>query len=281
MPCSCASSTISASGCTVPISLLAHMSEIRATRSGSRAMRLRPRCSGGTRPSSSTGSSSTLRALVVAQPGRRVEHGVVLGGADQHPRAARVGVARRPEQALDREVVGLGAAAGEDDLAGSRGEGLGQPLAGLLDDPSRPPSGGVQGRRVPRVAHLGRHGLDGLGEHRRRRRVVEVGHSRSSLRPARASAAAAGRRSAEAGRRQRRSPPASVSSWSSRIRAGRCDPAEAPVDAVGLPGLDPLGRRPGRSRCSCRRRPCRSTGRRRRRPTGRRRRPRSARLILR
>ena len=55
-----------------------------------------------------------------------------------------------PEDALDREVVGLGAAGGEHDLAGAAVERLRDGLAGLLDDPAGVPAGGVQRAGVAR-----------------------------------------------------------------------------------------------------------------------------------
>lgn len=72
-------------------------------------------------------------ALVLTEPVHGVEHGVVLDGAGEDAGAGRVGVAAGPVQALDGEVVGLGAAGGENDLAGAGTERLGERLAGLLD----------------------------------------------------------------------------------------------------------------------------------------------------
>ena len=67
-------------------------------------------------------------AVVLGQPLHAVEHGVVLGGADDDAAALRVGVPARPEQALDGEVVALGTAAGEQHLRRARAECLGQPF---------------------------------------------------------------------------------------------------------------------------------------------------------
>ena len=69
---------------------------------------------------------------------------------------ARVGVAARPEEALEREVVGLGAAGGEHHLARPAVERLRDGLARLLDDPPRGPAAGVERRRVADVARGGR-----------------------------------------------------------------------------------------------------------------------------
>ena len=93
-----------------------------------------------------------LGALVPLQPLHRVQHGVVLDRAGQHPAAARVGGPAGPEDALDREVVALGAAAGEDHLVRPGADGRGDPLPRLLDQPAGPPAGRVQRRRVAPVA---------------------------------------------------------------------------------------------------------------------------------
>ena len=111
-----------------------------------------------------------------AQPGDRVEHGVVLDGAGQDADPAGIGRPTGPEQTLDREVVRLGPTCGEHDLGGPGTEGRREGLAGLLHDPAGAPTGGVQGRRVARERELGSHRRQRLGEHRRRRRVIEVGH---------------------------------------------------------------------------------------------------------
>ena len=93
-------------------------------------------------------------------PGRRVDrqpldHGALVLGQPEHGsstawcstalarmrRRSRVLAAARPVEALDREVVRLGAAAGEHDLAGPGAERRGERLAGLLDD--------AAGRRRP------------------------------------------------------------------------------------------------------------------------------------
>ena len=75
----------------------------------------------------------------------------------------------------DREVVGLGAAAGEDDLGGAAAEQLGHRLARALDRRPRLLSMMVDGRRVAEVlAEVGPHGLQHLGQHGRGRVVVEI-----------------------------------------------------------------------------------------------------------
>ena len=64
------------------------------------------------------GQQLDLGALVLGEPVERVEHRVVLDRGREDPGAPRVGVAPGPVDALEGEVVGLGAAGGEDHLAG-------------------------------------------------------------------------------------------------------------------------------------------------------------------
>ena len=115
-----------------------------------------------------------LGALVLGQPDDRVEHGVVLdGGGDDAP-AVRIGVAASPVDALDGEVVALGAAGGEDDLRRPGAQVRGDALPRLLH-----PAPGVAPRGVQRggVADGGqrtRHRLDGSRMHRGGGGVVEV-----------------------------------------------------------------------------------------------------------
>ena len=101
--------TISRIGCTVPTSLFAHMTVTRATDSGSASIAART-VSGRTRPSCVDRQPDRLGAVVAGQPLDAIEHGVVLDGAGQDAHAARIGVVPRPEQALDGQIVGLGAA---------------------------------------------------------------------------------------------------------------------------------------------------------------------------
>ena len=84
-----------------------------------------------------------------------------------------------PGNALDREVVGLGPAAGEDDLAWLRADGAGDHLARLVDPLARPPPDAVEARRVAVVlAQVRQHRLEHLGAQRPRRGVVEVDRHR-------------------------------------------------------------------------------------------------------
>ncbi|CAM5194500.1 hypothetical protein BLIC30S_01843 [Bacillus licheniformis] len=121
-------------------------------------------------------------ALVRGEPVDGVEHGVVLDRTGEDAGAAGVGVAAGPVEALHGEVVGLGAAGGEDDLAGPRAERGGEHLAPFLDGPPGASAGGVQGGGVARDGEVGGHRLDRLGQHGRGRGVVEVSHGGSILR---------------------------------------------------------------------------------------------------
>ena len=134
MPCSAAIATTSSIGCSVPTSLLAHITETRATDAGVALDRGAQR--GEVEPAGAVDRQQLdLGALVLGEPVQRVEHGVVLDRGGEDPRAARVGGAARPEEALEREVVGLGAAGGEHDLAGTAAE---RPRRSSRATPRRP-----------------------------------------------------------------------------------------------------------------------------------------------
>ena len=80
-----------------------------------------------------------------------------------------------PGDALDREVVGLRPAAGEDDLARLRADGAGDDLARLVDALARAPAAPVQARRIAAVlTQVRQHRLEHLGAQRARRGVIEV-----------------------------------------------------------------------------------------------------------
>ncbi len=116
------------------------------------------------------------RALVLGEPLHGVQDGVVLDGAGEDAGTGRVGVPAGPVQALDREVVGFGAARGEDHLTGARAERGGEGFPRLLDGAPGPPAGGVQRGRVAGDGQLGGHRLHRLREHRGGGGVVEVNH---------------------------------------------------------------------------------------------------------
>ena len=93
-----------------------------------------------------------LGALVAGQPLQGVEHRVVLDAAGDDAAAPWIGLPAAPVEALDREVVGLGAAGGEDDLGGLGAECGGDLLARLLDEQPGGPARRVQRRRVAGLA---------------------------------------------------------------------------------------------------------------------------------
>jgi hypothetical protein len=99
-------------------------------------------------------------------------HRRVLDRAGHHVVAAP---AQRRHGPADRQVVGLGAAAGEYDLARAGPQSLGHLLAGLLE---RSRGLGAQSVQAARVAveriEAGQHGLAHLGQRARGGCVVEV-----------------------------------------------------------------------------------------------------------
>jgi len=161
MSWACAASTTSAIGWTVPTSLLAHITVTRATDPGSRSMDA-AQASTSRRPSASHGQKLHVGLLVLGEPVQGVEHGVVLDGGGEDPGAPRVGVAAGPEQALDREVVGLVPPEVNTSSPGRQPRGRGDPLPGLLDDPgaTRVPERAARTRCRP--GELLRHRLDRL-----------------------------------------------------------------------------------------------------------------------
>lgn len=178
-----------------------------------------------------------LRALVLGEPVDGVEHGVVLDGAGDDPGPGGVGVAPRPVEALDGEVVGLRAAGGEDHLAGAGADRLGEGFAGLLHGTAGPAARGVQGGGVPRGGELRGHRRGGLRQHRGGGGVVEVGHDPPILRVRRWPLAP-------------RDPVMAGKAPSGGCRAGRAGvrrgAARGPVGGTGRPGgpTSPRPRRP-------------------------------------
>ena len=198
-PTSCATAASAGMSLTVPISLLAHMTLATATSVPSpSAVGQRRRGDPAARLDRQPGD---LGAVVLGQPLDAVQDGVVLGRADDDPAAAGVGLPAGPEQPLDREVVALGAAAGEQHLRRPGTERLGQPLARLLGDAAGGAAARVQRGGVAHPAQLLGHRGQHLGEHRRGRRVVQVRHGAASVGAAERAAAAGGsRRRRPAGR---------------------------------------------------------------------------------
>ena len=120
------------------------------------------------------GQQLDLGDVALGQPHQRVQDRVVLDGGAQDPGPPRIAGPACPEDPLQREVVGLGATRGEDDVARPAAQGLGDGLARLLHDAAGVPAGGVQRAGVADVGQVGRHGLDGRREHRGGRGVVEI-----------------------------------------------------------------------------------------------------------
>ena len=120
------------------------------------------------------GDPFELRALCLFEPFAGFFHGVVLDGGDENSGALRVFFAALPVDALDREVVRLGAAGGENNFGGVGSDGAGDAFAGVFDGGAGVASYGVQGGGVAAVAHLFDHGVDGGGQYVGGGGVVEV-----------------------------------------------------------------------------------------------------------
>ena len=158
----------------VPVSLLAHITLTRATSPGSRASASRSAV-GETRPTASTGSHSTRAPSWSASQCTVSSTAWCSTGLTSTRRRAGLGGPARPVQALDGQVVRLGATRGQHHLARARAEGGGERLAALLDGAAGPPSGGVQRGGVAGDAELFAHHPHRGGVHGRGGGVIEVG----------------------------------------------------------------------------------------------------------
>ena len=118
------------------------------------------------------------RTLVGPEPCNRIENGVMLDRRCQDSRGLAEPIPPLPEQALDRQIVRLGSARGEDDGARASAEICGDALARLLDDLTNRPARSVQGRGVS--GHLGHlhPTLPRRRDHRRGRGMVQIGPMR-------------------------------------------------------------------------------------------------------
>jgi hypothetical protein len=104
----------------------------------------------------------------------RVQHGVVLDRAGDDMRAL-AGLALRQRNTLDRQVIGLRSAAGEDDLLAAGSQHSGDSLAGLVERLERSPTEAVDARRVAEAfAEVGQHRRDNLLVDRRGRGVIQI-----------------------------------------------------------------------------------------------------------
>ena len=153
------SATTSSSGWRTPVSLLTSITDTRRTLS-----------------SSDIGEHVEVDDAATVDgdrpaAGRKagLEHRWVLHRAAQDRPGAR-------RHAGDGEVVGLGAAAREDDLTGARSEQAGELLTGVVEGPQGGSGEGVApGRVAVAVREEREHRRDGLGAHRCGGGVIEVG----------------------------------------------------------------------------------------------------------
>ena len=144
IPCAAAIATTSSIGCTVPTSLLAHMTETSGTEPGSRSTEARS-ASTSSRPSAVDRQQLDLGPLVLGEPAQRVEHGVVLDRRWHRMRVRRGSAARRAQKmpftarlsdSVPPEV--------KTTSPGRQFERLRDRLPGLLDDPASVAARGVQ-----------------------------------------------------------------------------------------------------------------------------------------
>ena len=149
-----ASATTSSSGCRVPTSLFAHITEISATWSPLRSSSSRSASTSST-PSASTGSSTSSAPACSAIQNAGSSTAWCSTAETSRRRRRRSWFRRRPEHALDREVVGLRAARRPHDLARAVRRGPRRAARG----PPRPPDGprdrtraGTRGCRCARAA---------------------------------------------------------------------------------------------------------------------------------
>src|SRR5258706_15478165 len=101
---------------------------------------------------------------------------MVLDRADDDSAPGFIGRAPGEVDALDREVVRLGAASGEDHLGRPRAYRRGKPFAGLFNHAPRLTPSRMQGRGVADLGHRGRHRGDDLPQHGGGGGVIEIGH---------------------------------------------------------------------------------------------------------
>ena len=118
------------------------------------------------------GQDARDRVPLALQGVGRVTHGVVLDGAHDHVAALE---RKRAGAADHAQVVGLGAAAREDDLRGRGVQERGHLRARVLDSPTGLLTEGVGAGGVPEVlAEIGEHRLEDLGADGGAGIVIEV-----------------------------------------------------------------------------------------------------------
>ena len=117
-------------------------------------------------------------------PGERAggfQDGVVLDGTDQHAATRGVPLAAGQGDALERQVVRLGAAGGEDDLARAGPENRGSALAGVFQCAGGALAALVVTGRVTEPAGQPRpHGLEHFAARGGGCRVIQVDHDVTS-----------------------------------------------------------------------------------------------------
>ena len=144
MPCARAIAPISASGCTVPTSLLAYITLIKIV-SGRIARLDRVRIDHAVVIDL---DARHLEAVQIAQLLDGRANGVMLDREGDDVIAA-FRLARRQGRAANRQVIALGAAAREHDLGRLTIQDAGNGPAGVFQGGSRTPAKPVDARRVP------------------------------------------------------------------------------------------------------------------------------------
>ena len=118
------------------------------------------------------GQPNSFCAFMLFQPLDSVLHGGVFNTGDQDAVARRFGVVAGPEQALDGEVVGLGAAGGENDFGGVGTGGRGNGFAGCFHCGAGTTARSVERGRIAATGNNGGECGEGRGRNRRGRRVI-------------------------------------------------------------------------------------------------------------
>ena len=155
----CPAQPVAATGCSTPVSLLAICSDTSA-----RPLRQRPRCSRApverTTPSRPTGTSMSCA------PEPRA------GASTESCSMPDRRIASQPRG--QHRIVGLRAAAGEDDLGRLGADQRRHLLARVLDETAGPPALGMRRRRIAGNVESRDHGCPRLATQRRRRVPIEI-----------------------------------------------------------------------------------------------------------
>ena len=136
---------------------------------------------GGERTGGIDGQFERLETVMLGECAGGFQDGVVLDGADQHAVTRRLPFLAGQGDALDRQVVRLGAAGGEDDLTRAGPEDRGNALAGVLEGAGGALAALVMTGRVTEPAGQPRpHGLEHFAARGGGRRVIQVDHDVTS-----------------------------------------------------------------------------------------------------